>query len=64
MQDLIDDLLRRAVAYEHLADECATHSDDEGRARCLGKAEAYKHAADLACDCLHESVCARFERDR
>jgi len=47
MQDLINDLLRRAEACQRLANDCAGQSDTVGMARCLGKAEAYKRAAEL-----------------
>lgn len=47
MQDLINDLLRRAAACKRLAENYAGHADAVDRSRCLGKAEAYKRAAEL-----------------
>lgn len=53
MNELIEDLQRRAKACRELAHKSAEHSDDVGYARCLGKADAYEHAAQLA-QCLRE----------
>lgn len=47
MSELIEDLQRRALSCRQLARESAKHGDDVGYARCMGKADAYEHAAAL-----------------
>ena len=54
--DLYADLIRRAEACEQLRDD----NSGEHRARCAGKAAAYRHAAEL----LRGAVAAAVEEER
>lgn len=46
--ELHNDLLRRAEACDALATEFVAHHDEPiDAARCGGKADAYRHAAEL-----------------
>ena len=54
--DFYADLIRRAEACEQLRDD----NSGEHRARCAGKAAAYRHAAEL----LRGAVAAAVEEER
>lgn len=47
MNDLIEDLKRRAKACRDLASECAEHGDEVSYTSAQSQALAYEHAAEL-----------------